>query len=143
MIGVDTTFLVQLEIRESPEHDRAHTLLKREVLDANDHVAIAPQVLGEFVHVVTDPRRFQQPLDMAAALTKAMFWWNAREVKHVYPNAESTALFIEWMLKHDLGRKRILDTQLAATLWAAGVRRVVTSNAKDFKLFPDFEILSP
>ena len=143
MIGADTTFLVQLEIREMPEHDRAHVLLKREVLDANVQLVLAPQVLAEFVHVVTDARRFQQPLDMVTALTKALFWWNAREVTHAYPSAESTSLFIEWMLRHELGRKRILDTQLAATLWTAGVRRIVTSNVTDFRKFPEFEVLSP
>jgi hypothetical protein len=31
-------------------------------------VAIAPQVLTEFVHVVTDARRFQQPFSMETAL---------------------------------------------------------------------------
>jgi|SRR5207247_1875283 len=143
MIGADTTFLVQLEIREMPEHARAHDLLKREVLEPGETLALVPQVLAEFVHVVTDPRRFTQPLGMTDALTKAVFWWRAREVVHVYPTGESTLLFLEWMLLHGLGRKRLLDTQLASTLWAAGVRRVITSNAREFAKYPGIEVVSP
>jgi predicted nucleic acid-binding protein len=143
MIGVDTTFLVHLEIAEMAEHVRAHELLRREVLDANEELALVPQVLAEFLHVVTDPKRFQKPFTMSHALSRAEFWWNAREVKQVYTTAAATQLLFEWMGRHSLGRKRILDTKLAATLWSAGVRRVLTSNARDFAIFGVFQILSP
>ena|ERR1051325_38918 len=143
MIGIDTTFLVHLEITEMPEHARARELLQREVIDAETKVALVPQVLAEFLHVVTDARRFQFPLPMEDAITKARFWWNAQEVTHVYPTADSTALMLEWLSRHKLGRKRILDTQLAATLWSAGVRRIFTTNARDFAIFEDFEVVSP
>ncbi len=143
MIGADTTFLVQLEIREMPEHSRAHELLQREVLDRGEELALAPQVLAELMHIVTDPRRFQHPLSMAQALEKAHFWWHAREVRHVYPTAESTTLFLDWIGRFTLGRKRLLDTQLAAMLWTAGVRRIFSSNARDFAVFPDLQVISP
>ncbi len=94
MIGVDTSVVVQLEIIEIPGHRRAHELLRSEVLDRGEELALAPQVLTEFLHVVTDPRRFQRPLTMEQALLKARFWWQAREVRHLYPSAESTALFL-------------------------------------------------
>jgi hypothetical protein len=44
------------------------------VLTAGDVIAVAPQVLAEFIHVVTDPRRFAQPLDMNAARHVAEQW---------------------------------------------------------------------
>jgi predicted nucleic acid-binding protein len=141
MIGADTTFLVQLELIESPSHKAAHELLRREILQSQVPLALAPQVLAEFIHVVTDPRRFQKPLIPQEAVAKARFWWNAAEVRHVFPNSESTALFLDWMQRHQLGRKRILDTQLAAILWTAGVRQVLTANPADFQIF-GFQLLT-
>jgi predicted nucleic acid-binding protein len=135
MIGADTTFLVQLELVELPSHRAAHELLRREVVEPGVPLALAPQVLAEFIHVVTDPRRFQKPLTIGEAIAKAKFWWNAAEVQQVFPCQESTRLFLDWMQRHDLGRKRILDTQLAATFWTAGVRHVVTANRADFQIF--------
>ena len=132
MIGLDTTFLVHLELVDMTEHARAHSLLRKEALDVGVPLALVPQVLAEFLHIVTDPKRFQKPLTMAEALERSEFWWNAVEVR----------LFMEWMRTHALGRKRILDTQLAATLHSAGVRRIFTSNAKDFA-FPNFTALTP
>jgi predicted nucleic acid-binding protein len=110
MIGVDTTFLVQLEVVELPAHKTAHELLQRETLQPQISLALAPQVLAEFIHVVTDPRRFQEPLTADEAVAKARFWWNAAELQHVFPSNESTGLFLDWMQRHQLGRKRILDT---------------------------------
>lgn len=142
MIGADTTFLVQLELIETPAHRAAHQLLQREILQSREPLALAPQVLAEFIHVVTDPRRFQQPLTMDEAIAKARFWWSAAEVRHAIPSDDSTRLALDWLQLHQLGRKRILDTQLAATLWSAGVRRIVTSNPTDFSLL-GFETLVP
>jgi len=134
MIGADTSFLVQLELVELPAHSAAHQLLEREILQPQVPLAIAPQVLAEFIHIVTDPKRFQKPLTMNEAIAKARFWWNAVEVRHVFPTDDSTRLALDWLERHQLGRKRILDTQLAAILWTAGIQRLITSNPADFRL---------
>ena len=64
--GLDTGFLVVIEMREHPEHLLARATLAR-LFAAGDKLAIAPQVLSEFLHVVTDSRRFSQHLDMPTA----------------------------------------------------------------------------
>ena len=64
--GLDTGFLVAAEVREHAEHAVLRVTLTQ-VLSAGDVIAIAPQVLAEFIHVVTDLRRFTQPLDMNCA----------------------------------------------------------------------------
>jgi predicted nucleic acid-binding protein len=55
--GLDTRYLVAVEVREHAEHAAARGTLAK-VLSAGDVIAIAPQVSAEFVHVVTDSRRF-------------------------------------------------------------------------------------
>ena len=61
--GLDTGFLVAAEVKEHAEHAAARGTITR-LLAAADQIAIAPQVLAEFIHVATDPRRFSQPLDV-------------------------------------------------------------------------------
>lgn len=138
MVGLDTTFLVQLEIQEAEGHAVAMEVLRRDILGRDREAALAPQVLAEFVHVVTDPRRFERPLSMAQALAKASFWWNAKEVERLVPDDRVVRRFLAWMREHGLGRKRLLDTLLAATYHEAGITRVVTSNARDYRVFGVF-----
>ena len=141
MTGLDTTFLVQVEVQEADAHGAALEVLRREVAGRPREAALAPQVLSEFVHVVTDPRRFERPLSMAQALAKANFWWGAAEVERVFPDEQAVGRFLAWMQEHGLGRRRLLDTLLAATYHRAGVTRIVTSNARDFRVFGVFELI--
>jgi predicted nucleic acid-binding protein len=97
-----------------------------------------PQILAEFIHVVTDPRRFSSPLTQEQAIERAEIWWNAAEVVHVFPTADSTLLFLGWLEEYTLGRKRLLDTMLAATLRASGVTSILTLNRDDFFVFGCF-----
>lgn len=61
--GLDTGFLVAAEVSEHVAHAGARLTLS-ELSKAGDRFALAPQVLAEFLHVVTDPNRFARPLAM-------------------------------------------------------------------------------
>ena len=65
--GMDTTFLVEAEVVGHTHHRWARFTLDTFVAQG-DFFALAPQVLAEFVHVVTDRKRFSQPLTMDQAL---------------------------------------------------------------------------
>ena len=83
--GVDTSFLLVVEILEHA-HDVEALRLLGELLARVDRVAIAPQVLTEFVHVVTDARRLQQPFSIEIALNKIRSCsWSAAEADQVPP----------------------------------------------------------
>lgn len=80
---------------------------------------------------------------MRQALTRSYQWWNGIEVDQVYANDHAVSWFLTWMERYGLGRKRILDTMLAATYFAGGVRSLVTSNIDDFSMFEELEIIVP
>lgn len=137
--GIDTTFLVQVEVREVPGHEAARAWLDAALAKHPQPLALAPQVLAEFIHVVTDPRRFATPLSMEEALGKAQGWCEACEVRLIYPSLDSTRLALLWLRQHRLGRKRLLDTQLAATYYSEGITRLLTLNMSDFEVFGVFQ----
>jgi len=140
--GLDTGFLVAAEVTEHAEHIAARDTLAR-LISAGDLIAIAPQVLAEFIHIVTDPRRFAQPLDMTAARQLAEEWWTAREVVRVFPDDAATHQFLAWLQQYSLGRKRLLDTFLAATYGQAGIQSLLTTNQTDFIVFGLFTCIAP
>jgi len=140
--GLDTTFLVQAEVLEHPDHTAAKTIMD-DLLDAGETFVLAPQVLSEFIHIVTDSRRFSRPLSMEQAIARGQLWWDAREVVHAFPGDESTRLYFSWLKEYRLGRKRLLDTYLAATYYCHGVRSILSSNVRDYGVFGCFEVISP
>jgi predicted nucleic acid-binding protein len=135
--GLDTSFLVAVEVASHEEHAACRARFQK-LLKAGDRFSLVPQILAEFIHVVTDPRRFSSPLTQEQAIERAGIWWNAAEVVHVFPTTESTLLFLGWLEEFKLGRKRLLDTMLAATLQAGGATSILTLNRDDFTVFGGF-----
>lgn len=140
MIGLDTSFLVGLAIREHPAHQACLRIFDSDIRGGEGTMALAAQVLAEFCHVVTDPRRFERPLQMTEAIELCEQLWNARECRQLTVDGQVGALFLTWVHTHRLGRKRLLDTLLAATFHRAGITRVATTNWRDFERFDVFEV---
>lgn len=59
MIGLDTTVLVAFELQEVPAHQRVREKVLGICEKRAGHFLLCPKVLQEFLHVVTDPLRFE------------------------------------------------------------------------------------
>ena len=140
MIGIDTSFLVAFEVSSHPLYEPARRLAEHY---QGESFGLAPQVVAEFIHVVTDSKRFEQPLSMNDAFARLRRWWNARETVRIAPGGAATGQFLSWMEDLHLGRKRILDTLLAATYLSAGISLIATTDVRDFAQFPGLHPLVP
>lgn len=141
-IALDTDVLVNWAMEGTAFHRAARHFVERRLREG-EKLALTPSVLNEFVHVVTDARRFPSPFSMREALVRAREIWVAPEVVRVHPAPEVVTRTLDLLVSLSLGRKRILDTALAATLELAGIRRLATFNRKDFEVFPFLELVSP
>ncbi len=140
ILGIDTDVLVAWAMTGAPRHETARRIFAAEVQDRGGLLGLTPQVLHEFLHITTDPRRFEAPLKMRDALQLARSLWDAEEVVQILPTPEVLRRTLNLIESLRLGRKRILDTALAATLESVGVRRLATFNPGDFQIFPFLEI---
>lgn len=142
MIGLDTSILVAHAIAEHPQHQESLRWLDEEIA-RNQTFAITSGILAEFIHIVTDGRRFETPLTMSEALERAAFWSEAREVTLLATDDATHSLWLKWLADFRLGRKRLWDTLIAATWHTAGVSQVCTLNPRDFKIFDVFKMHGP
>lgn len=139
MIGLDTNILVAHAVPDHPSHGKVRERIERFLCERQD-MAVTSGILAEFIHIVTDPRRFELPLTMTEALEWAGYWSDAEEVTLVSTEIAAHRQWLLWLEQHRLGRKRLLDTLIAATWHAAGVREVFTLNPADFRVFNSFTI---
>jgi predicted nucleic acid-binding protein len=101
-------------------------------------------IVSEFLHVATDERRFSPPLTMLEALEWIEEFLANPFVQLLEPTqGGSLEQSFRGMRQFNLGRKRILDTQLVAILHTHGVGRLMTSNSADFCIFGALEIVTP
>lgn len=136
-IGLDTSVLVYANAPEAPQHAAVRAYLGRMFRDRSMVAVVTPAVLSELVHVLTDARRFAVPATMPQALALARRYLDSANVECLPDTPEAMTLAFELMAHHRLGRRRIADTVLTATLNVHGVSSLVTTNARDFALFRD------
>jgi predicted nucleic acid-binding protein len=141
MTGLDCNILVQLAFAEHPANARTIAAVQNEI-DQGVKLVFPPLIATEFLHVATDERRFSPPLAMSEALDWVEDFTSNSSVSLLHPTDESFCQTLHWMRKLRLGRKRILDTHLAAVLHTSGVRRLLTSNPEDFKVIEVLEIIT-
>lgn len=142
MTGIDTTFLIDLEILESPRHERAVNVFKKWLNEDDSSLVIYSNVFNEFIHVITDSKRFINPVSMQTAIERCWFWIDNHRVKVVYSDDDSLKRQLLWMSMYQLGRKRINDITMAAVYAQSGVSKIITANPGDFEILKAFEIVS-
>lgn len=141
MTAVDTTFLIDLEISDSPRHKKAMKIFNTWFSKKNTILAIFNQSFLEYQHVVTDPRRFNQPLTMDQAIERCWYWIDNERTRVIYPDDTSLKRANMWMNMYGLGRKRIQDTHMASAFLSNNIDRIITATPKDFEIFEAFEII--
>src|SRR5665213_1143992 len=142
MIGLDCNILIQLAFADHPANPKTLAVVQTET-NKGEKLVFPSLVIAEFLHVSTDDRRFAPPLTMTEALGWIEDFLKNPAVSLLEPTSASMDQTLRWMRQFNLGRKRILDTQLAALLHVAGVRRLFTSNPADFQIFSVLETMTP
>jgi predicted nucleic acid-binding protein len=142
VLALDTDILLGWLHEESEHHDASRRLIERELAGGETRLGLTAQVLFELVHVITDPRRFESPLSIDGAIDLVSDLWQSPDVDRIAAPPRVVPRTFELLREHRLGRKRILDTALAATLETAGIRRLATWNPRDYQVFGFLETVS-
>lgn len=137
IIGVDTSFLVAIEI-ENHALNKACKELLSSLIRAGHTFATTDLVLWEFLHVITDAKRFFVPVPMSVAIEKVNWFKSTDAITILYPSNAESKLTLDWLVSHRLGRKRIMDTYFAATLKQNDICHILTLNWADFEVFGYF-----
>ena len=141
--GLDTNVLIYAHLPVFGESEEVRGYLQRGLADDRCRFSLTAIVLHEFVHVVTDARRFDPPVVMAEALEIARSYLNRTNVECLPVDERSVRSALDLLDAHRLGRRRIADTLLASTLLTHGVTTIVTCNPADFARFDGLAVVDP
>ncbi len=141
--AVDTNVLIYTHMPSLPSFERVRRYILTQLGDPDVTLIVTPLVLHEFVHVVTDPRRFDPPLTMSDALATARLYLGRSNVICVGADEAVTVDAFNLLEQFQLGPKCIADTLLVATLARHDVRELITCNPSDFEVFDELTTVDP
>jgi uncharacterized protein len=134
-VAVDTNILVYAHCSQFAEHLKARASLESLLRDSDCRVVFTVPILHEFMHIITDGRRLDHPATMDQALGIVRAYHGRTNIRILATDETDLLNALALVGKHRLGRKRLADTLLAATLRRYSVQRLHTRNRKDFKTF--------
>ena len=141
--GLDTNVLVQAHVAAAADHAAIRRFLLNELADPDVDLFVTPLVLHELVHVITDARRFEPPVPMAEAVAVARLYLSHSNVSCAPVDGAAVTRALDLLERHQLGRKRIADALIAASLLNAGVAEILTCNVSDFAVFAPLRAVDP
>ncbi len=141
--GIDANVLIYSAIESMPEHKPVLSFFERRVLTGELTCAVSFLALLEFIHITTDAKRFRNPLDIEESITIAEQYWQATNWHRLLPQFTTGARAFGLLREHKIGRKRLLDTYLAANLLENGITSLITCDTDDFKIFRDLTLINP
>jgi predicted nucleic acid-binding protein len=141
--ALDTNVLIYAHLPAMAQHTGVRRAVLEQLRNPDVISVVTPLILHEFVHVVTDERRFDPPVGMAEALAVSRLYLEHSNVECVPTDAAAVALALELMERHRLGCKRVADSLIAASLLNAGTFEILTCNAAHFAVFEGLHAVDP
>ncbi len=139
---LDTNIIVHAHNLSSPHQLRASKIIQ-DALHSKLDACITPQILYEFFAVVTNRRRVDQPLSITEALNICEDLWLSPEIKVIEAHSSTTSTVFSLTKQYEIRGAQIFDCVIAATAHEHGIKRVLTENIKDFRIFDFLEVINP
>ena len=102
--GLDTNVLIYAHIPESPHHQKVRSFLLDQLSNEDVTLVITPVILHEFVHVVTDSKRFSPPVSMTDAMAVARVYLDHTNVECISLDGSAVVNAFALIERHGLGR---------------------------------------
>jgi len=128
---IDTNILVYAIDSESRYYQAARSVLERERLT----YAVSPQIIFEFLSVVTNPKRVRHPLDPKQAWEVIQTILDHRNIRVLSIDADVVQKAMHLAVKHQLKGPRVFDAVAAGVIIQNHIPLVITVNVKDFEAF--------
>ena len=139
---LDTNVLVYAVDVEAPHHYFSKALLDK-AGETGSGLCVAPQNFAEFLAIVTDPRRVQQPLANGTAVETVRGFAALPGLTILPVPVDILRRFLGLAERYAITRQRVFDAYLVATMLGNGVRRIHTFNESDFAPFAEIEVIVP
>lgn len=141
MIALDTNILVYAHREDSPHHEAAARALD-ELAHGRAPWAIPWPCLHEFLAVVTHPRIYRPPTDLAVANEAVEALVAVPTVQLLSETSDHFPILADLMKTPGLVGPKVHDARIAAICLGHGVDALWSAD-RDFSWFPDLRVVNP
>jgi toxin-antitoxin system PIN domain toxin len=140
VILVDSNILLYAEDALSPHHDVAREWWDRQ-LSGTSPVCLCWTVIGAFIRIGTNPRVFETPLSLKAAITRVQSWLDQPSARLIYATERHWSVYKDLLVDGQAFGNLVTDAHLAALAIQHGCELMSTD--ADFARFRKLRWTNP
>jgi hypothetical protein len=140
VILVDANILLYAEDALSPHHSVAREWWDTQ-LSGTSPVCLCWIIIGAFIRVSTNPRVFENPLNLAQSVDRVRSWLNQPCIRLVEPTDRHWVVFEKMLIEGQAVGNLVTDAYLAALAIQHGCQLMSTD--ADFARFPMLKWTNP
>ena len=137
---IDSNVLISSYDETEKQHKDSYSVVERAMNKEVDGV-LAHQNLLEYLAVVTDQKRVENPLSSEEAMINVDSYIAALSV--ISPKPTTIAIFRRFLREKPVGKGRVFDVYLAATAFDNDIKEICTWNTSDFQGLSEIETVTP
>lgn len=141
MQAIDTNILIYAEIRSSPRHEDARTLL-RDLAEGALPWAIPWPCIYEFLRVATHPRVYHPPVPLAVALNDLRRILGSPTLVLLHETPNHPDVMMQVLEESGVSGNLIHDAHIAALCLEHGITELISGD-RDFARFPSLTVRNP
>jgi len=137
---IDSNVLISSYDETEKQHKDSYSVVERAMNKETDGV-LAHQNLLEYLAVVTDPKRVENPLSSEEAMINVDSYIAALRI--IFPKPTTIAIFKRFLREKPVGKGRVFDVYLAATAFDNNINEICTWNTSDFEGLSEITTVTP
>jgi len=141
VIALDTNLLVYAHRRDATLHTQAAGCV-RQLAEGVDPWGLPWPCVHEFLAIITQPRIFSPPTDLARALAQVSAWLDSPTVELLHEGAGYWDRLTTLLEQGKILGPRVHDGRIAALCLHHGVRELWSAD-RDFSRFPALTVRNP
>lgn len=141
MIAVDTNLLVYAHRRDSEWHETSASAMKK-LAEGRDAWAIPWPCVHEFLAIVTHPRIYDPPSQMAAALEQVAAWLESPSLVLLPEGPGYEGHLAKLLRTSRVAGARVHDARIAGLCLYHRVKELWSAD-RDFSRFPELAVRNP
>lgn len=137
---IDSNVLISSYDETEKQHKDSYWIVEK-AMNREVQAVLAHQNLLEYLAVVTDPRRVENPLSSEEALVNIDLYIASLSV--ISPKSTTIVTFKRFLAENPVKKGRVFDVYLAATAFDNDIKQICTWNTSDFEGLPEIRTITP
>ncbi len=137
---LDTNVLIYQTFEDLDE--TKHKICEKKINELNKKevkLYISPQIIREFYAISTNSKILNNPLTPTLAIVKVNEFLDNFFI--IYENSKTINILENLVLKYNIKKQKIHDTNIISTMLTHGIDHILTFNQKDFNPFDEINCI--